>query len=301
MNIEHDYRKYLRPDVVSHLSRLDLIARLIVEGFITGLHRSPYHGFSVEFSEYRPYIPGDSTRNIDWKLLARTDRYYVKLFEEETNLKAYLLLDCSGSMGYGSGKITKLQYGKYLCAALTYLMLKQRDSVGLVTFDEQIHTYIPPRSVFGYLHVILKELDTLKPGKKTNISTTFHELAERIKRRGLIIIVSDLMDDVNEIVDSLKHFRHRKHELIVFHTLDPMELSFSFDKDTLFVDMESGEKIDTQPCHIRSQYIKETEKFLAEFKRECGQHRIDYMIMNTSFPFDTSLYRYLVKRKRMRG
>jgi len=300
-NSTTDYLKYLRPDVVSRLSRLDLIARLVVEGFITGLHRSPYHGFSVEFSEHRPYMPGDSLRHIDWKVWGRTDRYYVKQFEEETNLRAYILLDSSGSMGYTSGNITKLQYAKYLTAALSYLMLRQRDAVGLVTFDKKIRTYLPPRSIFSILSLTLKELDRLEAGGETNLSNIFHDLAERIKRRGLIIILSDLLDDPLKVLNALKHFRHRKHEVIVFHILDPMEHTFTFKKDSLFIDMETGEKIQTEPWHIRSLYRKGINILLEEYKRECLQHRIDYVFLDTSQPFDIALFRYLVMRKRIGG
>lgn len=296
-----DYRKYLRPEVVSRLSRLDLVARLVVEGFITGLHRSPYHGFSVEFSEYRPYMPGDPIRNIDWKVWGRTDRYYVKQFEEETNLRAYLLLDASGSMGYTSGRLTKLRYATYLTASLSYLMLLQRDAVGLVTFDKKIRSYLPPRSVFSTLHILLTKLDRLKSGGETRLSNTFHDLAERIKRRGLIIILSDLLDDPEEVLASLKHFRHRKHEVIVFHILDPMERTFNFKKDALFIDMETGEKIQTQPWHIRSEYRKKVNNFLYRYKRECREHRIDYVAAETSQPFDIALFNYLAKRKKIGG
>jgi uncharacterized protein (DUF58 family) len=301
MNATTEYRKYLRPDVVSRLSRLDLVARLVVEGFITGLHRSPYHGFSVEFSEYRPYMPGDPLRNIDWKVLGRTDRYYVKQFEEETNLKAYLLMDASGSMGYTSGSLTKLQYAIYLAAALSYLMLLQRDAVGLVTFDSSIRSYLPPRSVFSTLHILLKELDKLKTGGETQLSTTFHDLAERIKRRGLIIVFSDLLDNPDAVLTALKHFRHKKHEVIVFHILDPMERSFDFKKDTLFIDMETEDKIQTQPWHIRSEYKSIVKNFLDRYKRECRQYRIDYVSIDTSQHFDTALFNYLAMRKKIGG
>ncbi len=296
-----DTKKYLKPEVISRLSRLDLVARLVVEGFITGLHRSPYHGFSVEFSEYRPYMPGDPLRHIDWKVLGRTDRYYVKQFEEETNLRAYLLLDGSSSMGYTSGSVTKLRYGIYLAAALSYLMLLQRDAVGLVTFDQKIRTYLPPRSIFSYLHVLLREMDRIKSGGRTHLSATFHELAERIKRRGLIIIFSDLFDDVEEVMASLKHFRHRKHEVIVFHILDPIERTFDFKKDGVFIDMETGDKIETQPWHIRSDYQEKVRAFTERYKRECRQHRIDYVPIDTSQSFDTALFRYLAKRKKIGG
>lgn len=301
MPVKTDYRKYLKPEVVYRLSRLDLVARLVVEGFITGLHRSPYHGFSVEFSEYRPYMPGDPLRHIDWKVWGRTDRFYVKQFEEETNLRAYLLLDSSGSMGYTSGNVTKLQYAVYLSAALSYLMLLQRDAVGMVTFDTKIRSYLPPRSVFSYLHVLLREMDQLKSRGKTHVSNTFHDLAERLKRRGLIIVLSDLFDDPVNVLNALKHFRHRKHEVIVFHILDPMETTFGFEGDTLFVDMETGDKIHTQPWHIRSEYRKKVDQFLEDYKRECRQHRIDYVAMDTSQPFDMALFQYLVMRKRIGG
>ena len=296
-----DYKKFLRPDVVSRLSRMDLIARLVVEGFITGLHRSPYHGFSVEFSEYRPYMPGDPLRHVDWRVWGRTDRFYVKQFEEETNLKSYLLLDASASMAYTSGNITKLQYGIYLSAALTYLMLIQKDAVGLVTFDTKIRNWLPPRSVFSYLHAILKTLDALQCKGETGLADTLHTLAERIKRRGLIILISDLLDQPESVINALKHFRHRKHEVIVFHVLDPKERYFDFTQDAEFIDMETGEKIQTQPWHIRADYQKKVQTFLDTFKNECRQHRIDYVPMDTSQPFDTALLNYLAFRKKIGG
>ena len=296
-----DYKKYLKPDVVSKLSRMDLVARLVVEGFITGLHRSPYHGFSVEFSEYRPYIPGDPLRHIDWRVWGRTDRFYVKQFEEETNLKAYLLLDASGSMNYTSTQITKLKYGIYLTAALAYLMLLQRDAVGLVTFDTKIRNWIAPRSVFSYLNIILKALDTLQCAGETSLSDTLHTMADRIKRRGLIILISDLLDDPDTVITALKHFRHRKHEVIVFHILDPKERYFDFRQDAIFIDMETGEKIQTQPWHIKNDYQRNVHLFLENFKKECRQHRIDYVPMDTTQSFDTALLHYLALRKKIGG
>jgi len=301
MHTKAQYRKYLKPEVVSQLSRLDLVARLVVEGFMTGLHRSPYHGFSVEFSEYRPYMPGDELRHVDWKVVGRTDRYYVKQFEEETNLKSYLLLDCSKSMGYGSGDLTKLQYATYLSAALTYLLLRQRDAVGLAVFDEKIRKLMPPRSVFSYLSILLREMDNQPSQNQTSLSRTFHELAERIKRRSLIVVFSDLLDDPDQVLTALKHFRHQKHEVIVFHILDPMEIHFDFKKDAQFIDMESGEKIQTQPWHIRDAYRDQVQDFISRYKRECREHRIDYVPIETSQPFDTALFHYLAKRKRIGG
>ena len=273
----------------------------MVEGFITGLHKSPYHGFSVEFAEHRQYMPGDDIRHMDWKVYAKTDRFFVKQFEEETNLKSYLLVDASASMGYTSHAITKLQYAGYLSAALSYLMLKQRDSVGLVTFDEKIRAMLPPRSVNSYLTVILQELQRTRSQSSTHIAAALHEMAERIHRRGLIILFSDLFDDPREVLSGLKHFRHKKHEVIVFHLLDPMERSFNFRRDAFFEDMESGETLSTQPWHIRGDYRTAVEQFIDEYKRECQGHRIDYVPVSTEQPFDRVLLQYLIKRKRIGG
>jgi len=296
-----DYRQYLQPEVVSRLSNLNLVARLVVEGFITGLHKSPYHGFSVEFAEHRQYMPGDDIRHVDWKVYAKTHRYYVKEFEEETNLKSFLLLDASASMGYTSHNITKLQYATYLAAALSYLMLKQRDSVGLLTFDDKIRRYLPPRSVTTYLTLILQELQKTKTSSKTNIAGTFHQLAERIARRGLIIVFSDLFDDPQRVISGLKHFRHKKHEVIVFHILDPYERHFNFRQDATFRDLETGEKLSTQPWHIRGEYRALMNSFIENYKRQCRENRIDYVLMDTSENFDRALLQYLVKRKRIGG
>ena len=292
--------EYLRPDVVARLSRLDLVARLVVEGFITGLHRSPYHGFSAEFSEYRQYMPGDPSRDIDWKVYAKTDRLYVKQYEEETNLKAYLLIDTSRSMSYGSGEIGKFRYAACLSAALAYLMLRQRDAVGLVAFDRGVRSTVPPRSVGGHLHTLLKTLENAEPtGDDTDLASTFHELAERIVRRGLVIVFSDLLDDPDRLLAGLKHFRHRKHEIIVFHILDPRERDLAFDREARFIDLESGAQIATEPWHIAPEYRDHMDALTDRFRRECRDSLIDYVLLDTSEPFDTALVRYLAKRKRL--
>lgn len=296
-----DYRKYLKPEVVSRLKNMNLRARLVVEGFITGLHRSPYHGFSVEFSEYRQYMPGDEIRHMDWKVYGKTNRFYIKQFEEETNLKSYLLVDASGSMGYSSHDITKLEYASYLAAALTYLMIEQRDAVGLVTFDKKIQKYLPPRSVKSYLPLILRELEKIKCSEITDISSTFHEMAERIHRRGLIVILSDLYDEPEKVISGLKHFRHKKHEVIVFHILDPLEISFNFNRNSLFKDMETGEQLNTQPWHIKAEYQKRVQQFIKNYKRQCRLNQIDYVSLDTSLDFDYALMEYLIKRKRIGG
>lgn len=296
-----DYRRFLQPETVSKLANMNLVARLVVEGFITGLHKSPYHGFSVEFAEHRQYMPGDDTRHIDWKVYAKTDRYFVKQFEEETNLKSYLLIDASASMGFTSHTLSKLQYATYLAAGLSYLMLKQRDSVGLITFDQKIRKFLPPRSVNTYLSRILQELQRTKSRSKTNISKTFHQLAESMHRRGLVIIFSDLLDDPHKVMAGLKHFRHKKHEVIVFHILDPFERNFDFTRDAVFQDMETGEKLATQPWHIRGEYRHLMSEFIETYKKQCRENRIDYVLMDTSEDFDRALLQYLLKRKRING
>ncbi len=297
---ERAHTKYLQPDVVSRLKGLEIKARLVVEGFIAGLHRSPYHGFSVEFAEHRQYMPGDPIRNIDWKVYAKSDRFFIKEYEEETNLKSYLLIDCSRSMAFAAdGRTDKLTYGLQLAAALSFLMLKQRDAVGLVGFDEKINTYVPPRSAASHLHVLLREMEQFKPTEKTNIAGTLHEMAERIKRRGLVILISDLLDEPNQILAGLKHFRHRKHEVIVFHVLDPKERDFSFPLEAIFKDMETGEQINTLPWQIKKDYQRIIGEVLDRFARECRMSNIDYVPIDTATAYDKSLFAFLNKRARL--
>ena len=279
---------------------MELRARLVVEGFIAGLHRSPYHGFSVEFAEHRPYMPGDAIRHIDWKIYGKTDRYYIKQYEEETNLKSYLILDASRSMEYSSpGNITKLQYASYLIAALSYMMLKQQDAVGLTVFDEQIRAYLPPHATRAYLRQILLTLEKLRAGEKTRAGTSLHQVADRIRRRGLVVVVSDLLDQPDEVLAALKHFRHKKNEVIVMHVLDPRERSFAFESDAIFKDMETSERLMTQPWQIRKTYQREMASFLERYKRECRENYIDYVLLDTATPFDVALVEYLSRRARM--
>lgn len=292
--------QFLAPDVLSKLKGLEVKARLVVEGFIAGLHRSPYHGFSVEFAEHRQYMPGDSIRDIDWKVYAKSDRFYIKQYEEETNLKAYLLVDCSRSMQFAAdNRLTKLDYGLSLAAALAFLMLKQRDAVGLVGFDEKINVYIPPRSAASHLHVLLREMEQFKPAQQTNVADTLHQMAERIKRRGLVIVLSDLLDDPDKILAGLKHFRHKKHEIIVFHILDPKERDFSFPLEAIFKDMETGEQISTLPWQIKGEYQKIIAGIIDRMARECRLSNIDYVPIDTATPYDRALFSYLNKRARL--
>jgi uncharacterized protein (DUF58 family) len=290
----------LDPQTLSRLSSLELRARLVVEGFIAGLHRSPYHGFSVEFAEHRQYTAGDELRHVDWKVYGRTDRYYVKRFEEETNLKAYLLLDTSASMGFGSpGRTTKFDYAVSLAAALSYLMIRQRDAVGLATFDDAIRSYIPPRSTRAYLRSLLSEMQGVRPSGRTGAAQALHQLAERIKRRGLVIIISDLFDDLDGVTTALKHFRHQRNEVIVMQVLDPIERSFAYGEEARFLDVETGERIQTRPRHVQAAYRSALAAFLRRYREVCREHSIDHVLMDTGTPFDAALVEFLGKRARI--
>jgi len=289
-------REFLRPDVVSKLKNMEIRARLVVEGFIQGLHRSPYHGFSVEFAEYRQYIPGDEPRFVDWKLFGKTDRYYVKVFEEETNLKGMILLDKSSSMGFQGEGISKLRWGSLLAAALSFMMIKQQDASGLVVFDDAIRSFLPARSVRGQLYQVLKQLEEVAPSDRTKIGEALHHMAERLRRRGLVILISDLFDDPQAILTGLKHFRHRQHEVLVFHVLDDLERTFDYKEEARFVDMETNQEIRSQPWFVRGEYQQRVDKWMSALARECREQLIDYVPMTTSTPFDLALMAYLNKR-----
>jgi uncharacterized protein (DUF58 family) len=292
--------KYLQPAVVAQLANMELRARLVVEGFITGLHKSPYHGFSVEFTEHRQYMPGDEIKHIDWKAYGKTDRFYIKQFEEETNLKSYLIVDASRSMDYASkGNIKKFEYASYIAAALSYLMIEQRDAVGLTLFDEAIRISMPPRATRSYLKELLKELEFAQPAKTTGTSVSLNFIAEQIKRRGLVIVLSDLFDKPEQVMTALKHFRHKGHEVVVMQVLDPLEKSFAFGGDAIFKDMETQDEVMTQPWHIQKAYQQSMNEFLEFYKRQCRDNNIDYVLLDTSTPFDKALFEYLNKRKRM--
>tara|TARA_B100000945_G_C20426104_1_gene620584 strand:+ start:2010 stop:2906 length:897 start_codon:yes stop_codon:yes gene_type:complete len=290
----------ISPELVQRLNNLYLKARFVVEGFIVGLHKSPYHGFSVEFSEHRTYNPGDEIRYIDWKLWAKTERYFIKQFEEETNLKCYILLDQSLSMQYKSKNITKLEYAQILSASLGYLMIKQQDAVGITLFDNQIRHHITPKSKRSHLNSILSIMNNIKSGPETNIAPILHKTAEIIKKRGLVILISDLFDDPDEIMSGLKHFRHRGHEVIVFHVLDENELTLNdYKQRTNFLDIESNEKITTEPWHIQKEYQIEINKFCNYFKYNCNKNNIEYFRITTEKKLELALYEYLIKRKKL--
>ena len=292
-----DKRKYLNPKTLATLSNMQLRARMVVEGFIVGLHKSPYHGFSVEFAEHRAYGPGDDLRYLDWRLYGKTDRFYIKQFEEETNLKAHIMLDISKSMTYGSEEITKLQYGSYLSAALTYLLLRQQDAVGLTLFSDDVHTHIRPSSRPSMLNNLLGVLENIEPAGTTMVGNSLHRLAERIHRRGLVILISDLLDDVEPILNGFKHFRHDRHEVLVFHILDPREVDLAFGAQAKFQDMETGELMATEPWHIQKAYRDSVERFRTEMGARCREQRIDYVPLTTEQPLDVALLAYLNKRQ----
>ena len=290
--------KYLDFDVLAHIDDMKLLAKTVVEGFLLGLHRSPFCGFSVEFAEYRQYVPGDEIRYVDWKLYGKTDRLYVKQFEEETNLRCYILLDCSASMGYGSGKLNKLQYGSYLAAALAYLMMSQRDAAGLVLFDSKIREYYPPRSRQTHLHLMLSALEKVKAEGRTEMSCPLHELAQGLNMRGLVVLISDLFDEPEHVLDGLQHFHFLGNDLIVFHLFDPSELSLPFNDLTEFIDPESGERVITAPQAVRQRYQAEVAAFQQKCEKGCADLKADYQLINTATPLELALSQYLFHRSR---
>ena len=289
---------YFEPDRISKLRNLSLLARQAVEGFISGLHRSPHKGFSVEFAEHREYVPGDDTRHLDWVAFARTDRYYVKQYEQETNLRTYILLDVSNSMAYRyAAPVSKFAYACYLSACLAYLMCRQQDVVGMIAFDEDMRFHIPPASSPAHLDRLFKNLEVLRPGKKTAMAGTFHRLAQTIAKRGLVIIISDLYDDRTEVIKALQHFVYKKHQIIVFHVLDSAELSFPFRKIVSFVDMETQERLQVDPRYVRQAYLAEMNAFVEGYRKECSDRNIEYVLTPTDTPYDTMLLNYLARRK----
>jgi len=290
--------RYLDPAIVARLGTIDLKAKTIVEGFLTGLHRSPFKGFSVEFAEYRQYLPGDDLATLDWKIYARTDRHVVKKFEEETNLECHILLDVSRSMGYGSHEVTKLEYASYLAGALAYLMNRQRDAVGLLTFDERIRDLLPSSARPGHLKAVLVTLERLALGTRTDIAKPLSDLVQAIRKRGLVVLISDLLDDPDRIIEGLKHFRYRGTDVVVFQVLDPHELSFPFERAARFRDLESDHEVVALPAAVRETYKARLDAMVANFRRVLGQNGIDYTLLDTSQPLEVALLAYLQTRRR---
>jgi uncharacterized protein (DUF58 family) len=291
--------KYLRPDVIRQVARLDLRAKFIVEGFLAGLHASPYHGFSVEFSEHRKYVPGDDLKDLDWNIYAKTDKYYLKKFQAETNVTGYLAMDLSASMAYTyRQELTKFEYAICLAAALGYLMIHQQDPVGLITFDTRIQTSLPPRSKRTQLGTILAILANLKPSGTTDVAGALHQLAVMIKTKSLVMLFSDLLSDPDAVLKSLHHLRHRGNEVILFHILDEAEVHFPFEGIVEFEDVEEATKLTVDARGIRPDYLRAVLDFQTFYRQECAKANIDYVPIDTSVSFDKALMEYLLQRQK---
>ena len=293
--------EYLDPVALSRLKNLSLAARKVVEGYFAGMHRSPNKGFSIEFAEHREYVAGMDPRHVDWRVLARRDKLYIKQYEEEISLRCHLIVDKSGSMDYKSDKaaMTKLQYSCYLAASLAYLMAFQHDASGLITFDTAVRDQIPAKQGPGHLRVLMDTLEKTKAGGETSLAVTLHRLAESLKRRSLVIILSDLFDDPEKLVGALKHFRHARHEVVVMQILDPAEVTFPFDDVTRIEDMENGREVTSDPRAFRNAYLEEFGRFLETVRGGCRSAGIDHVVAQTDQRFDLFLGNYLARRQGM--
>jgi uncharacterized protein (DUF58 family) len=287
-------KNYFDPKVLAGIANLGLRARWVVEGLMSGVHRSRAKGFSVEFEEHREYSPGDEIRRIDWKALGKFDRYFIKEYEDETNLRAYLLLDSSASMNYASDGITKFDYGCTLTASLAYLILKQQDAAGVVTFSDRIESFVPPRAKRDYLIQILAALEKRGPAGVTNVGRILEDIAGKVRRRGLIVLVSDLLDEPEAVLKGLRQFRFKGNDVIVFHLLDQAELDLPFDGNILFEDLEAADlQVIADPRTIRTTYQKVVQEFIADMRKQCRDNTIDYQIISTATPLDQALASYL--------
>lgn len=288
---------YLDPRTLASIEGLGLQARLVVEGYVSGMHRSPYHGFSVEFAEHREYVPGDDIKHVDWKVWSKTDKYYLKQYEEETNLLLYLLLDTSESMSYASeGNVSKLKYAQFIASSLAYLVLQQQDSVGLATFDEKVQRFLRPSGQPAHLKEIIQVMDATPSRQKSDMGLVFHDLAERFRKRGIVVVLSDLFDNPARIIAGLKHLRHRRHEVILFQVFDPAELEFPFRQSTLFKGMEELGDVLTEPIALRRAYQDEINSFREELRRGSQAINIDYVPLRTDQRLDQALSAYLALR-----
>jgi len=290
--------RFIDPRVLLKIQNLELVARTVVEGFVQGLHRSPYTGFSVDFASYRQYMPGDEIRRIDWNVFARSDRLYIKLYEGETNTRVRVLLDISGSMNYGSADIKKIDYARILAACLTYFAHHQRDGVGLLTFDTEIRAHVPSSRRRGQLLTILSEIDRVQPSAQTEFRKPLRFLAEYLTRRGLIVLISDLYDEPENIIAGLKALRAKGNDIIVFHIMDNFELTFPFEEMAQFEDMETKRKLHVFPEYLRKQYLNILSDHMERIRKELSGTRIDYCLMDTSKPLDKGLFTYLAARSR---
>ncbi len=300
MSKQKQQRSYIDPVVLGKLKNMELVARCAVEGFFTGLHPSPFHGFSVEYSDHRNYQIGDELRYLDWKAFGRSDKLYIKQFQQETNVNVYILLDTSLSMSFGDANcLTKQQYGSFLAASLCYLMLKQNDAVGLALFNDSIHQWIPPRSRSTHLHVLLTALQQYTPGGRTALSQVLHAVAERSRRRGIVILISDLLDDAEDIRGGLSHLKYLKHDVIVLQLLDRQELELDFEGQVQFEDLETDTKARVFPQSIRTAFRRNVQTYLETIQHMTGRSDIDYRMINTTEPLDKALLAYLNRRRRM--
>jgi len=291
--------RFLMPEVLARITSLELLARTVVEGFISGLHRSPYTGFSTEFAEYRQYMPGDDLRYLDWKLLGRTDRYYIKKYRADTNSQCHILLDASASMKYTTGEITKLQYAQFLGSSLAYLANKQQDAVGLIAFDQEVRTHVPALSRTGHMRTIFGRMEQLEAGNETNLSVMLHQAAERITRRGIIIVLSDFYDEPEAIIEALQHLRFKGNDVVVFHLLDKNELDFEFTEPVLLEDAETEEQIHVLPDVLGDGYRNTIRQHVEAVRDGCARNKIDYEMLTTDKPLDHALFSFLAKRARM--
>ena len=295
-----DYRRFLLPEAISRIARLEVRARHIVEGFLSGLHRSPYYGQSVEFVQHREYVPGDDLRRIDWKVWSKTDKYYIKQYEEDTNLRTTLLVDLSESMQFGPGTMTKFDYGCTIAAALAYLLLRQQDSVGLVAFDSDVRTRVPCRSKRNHLHSILAALAAESPDHKTDIYSILQQVAEAQSQRGMVVVISDLFVERDGLFRGLKLLRHRGHDVLLFHVLDDQELDFDYSGTTRFEGMEDMGQLVCDPKGLREGYLEAVKDFLGSLRRHCSRNTIDYQVIRTSDHLDAALSHYMNHRIGMR-
>ena len=305
-NGKPEYMRLLDPQALAKIHRLELLARGVVEGFVAGRHKSPYKGFSVEFAEHRQYVPGDDIRGLDWRVYGKSDRYYIKQYVEETNLRATIVLDASGSMRFKGTRastangqmLSKFEYAQFLAASLAHLMIHQQDAVGLVAFDTAIRRYIPPRSRPNHLRAVLQELHETVPGNETALAPILHDVAERARRRGLMVIISDLFDDPEELLKALYHFRYRKHEVLLLHVMAEEELTFPYENSSEFRDLEvAGHRVQIDPRAIRAEYLDEVRRHLARIESGCGQMNVDYVPLSTRTDFDVALSHYLAQRR----
>jgi uncharacterized protein (DUF58 family) len=297
--MSNDPRKYLDPRTLAKVRSLELKARLIVEGYLSGQHKSPYHGFSVEFAQHREYVPGDDIKHIDWKVFGRTGRFFLKQYEEETNLVCWIMLDASESMKYGSIEgMSKYDYACTCAAALAYLVLHQSDAVGFVTFDTQIRSFLKPSSQMSQLKEMVQVMNRGVGKEKSNMAPLFHDMAERVNRRSILFLLSDMFEDVGPILSGLKHLRHKRHEIVLWHILDGYEMSFPFQESTLFRGLEQLPDLLTDPRALRKSYLEQIEGFIRQLRRGCRDQNIDYVQMRTDTPLSVAMSSYLAHRQK---